>query len=160
MLMTITVMNPSRPRFKIRKHKMDNQQILFGNLWIAALGDSKVFVPKVFEVVITTSVISNNQCAWHNRFLNEAAKRLRASVRRNGEPDTSGVPSAPALLMVFAPGLLCRTSSVPVTRTLSWTPRPLPHVRPSTAGCPSDVRKSVEESPDSSPADGQGCNPE
>jgi len=97
MLMTNTVMNPSQPSFKVREHKMDNRQILFGNLRIAALGDGKVLVPTVFEVVITIPVIGNNQCAWLNRLLNEAAKRLRAPVRRNGEPDTSGVPSAPAL---------------------------------------------------------------
>ena len=73
MLMTNTVMNPSQPSFKVRKHKMDNRQILFGNLWIAALGDGKVFVTKVSEVVITTPIIGNNQCAWLNRLLNEAA---------------------------------------------------------------------------------------
>jgi len=97
MLMTNTVMNPSQPSFKVREHKMDNRQILFGNLRIAALGDGKVLVSTVFEVVITTPVIGNNQCAWLNRLRNEAAKRVRAPVRRNGEPDTSGVTSAPAL---------------------------------------------------------------
>jgi hypothetical protein len=45
MLMTNTVMNPSQPSFKVRKHKMDNRHILFGNLRIAALGDGKVLVP-------------------------------------------------------------------------------------------------------------------
>jgi len=84
MLITSTVMNPSQPRFKVREHEMDNRQILFGNLWIAALGDGKVFVPKIFGVVITSPVIGNNQCAWLNRLLNEAAKRIRAPVRRNG----------------------------------------------------------------------------
>ena len=91
------MMNPAQPGLEVREDEMNDRHELFGNLRIAALGDGKVLVPTVFEVVITTPVIGNNQCAWLNRFLNETAKRLRASVRRNGEPDPSGVPTVPAL---------------------------------------------------------------
>ena len=78
MLMTNTMMNPTQPSFKVREHKMDNRQVLFGNLRIAALGDGKVLVPTVFKVVITIPVIGKNQCAWLNRLLNETTKRLRS----------------------------------------------------------------------------------
>jgi hypothetical protein len=60
MLMTNTVMNPSQPSFKVREHQMDNLQILFGNLRIAALGDGKVLLPTVFEVVICICIGRNH----------------------------------------------------------------------------------------------------
>ena len=116
--MTNTVMNPSQPRFKVQEHEMDNRQILFGNLWIAALGDVKVFVPKVFEVVITpqSSVIISvpGLTDFSTKPQSDFALRSGATASL-----TRQAYRPPLRLMVFAPGLRCRTSTAPVTRTLS-----------------------------------------
>ena len=72
--------------------------LLFDNLWIAAFGDGEVIVATLGEAGISTPVISDDLCAWHNRSLNEDAKQLRVTVRDNGEPDTTGLPPAFALV--------------------------------------------------------------
>ena len=45
MLMADTVMDAVEPRFQIGKDEMDDRQIVLGNLWVAALGNGKVFIP-------------------------------------------------------------------------------------------------------------------
>ena len=70
----------------------------FGNLGIATGGDGEVIVATLGEASLTTPVISDDFCAGPNRSLNEVAKRLRATGRANGEPDTTGV--SPTLALV------------------------------------------------------------
>ena len=45
MLMADTVMDADEPRFQIGEDEMDDRQIVLGNLWVAALGNGKVFIP-------------------------------------------------------------------------------------------------------------------
>ena len=98
MLMTDAMMGSCKPCFQISENEVDDRQILFGNLGSAAFGDGEVIVATLGEAGIPTPVISDDLCAGRNRSLNEAAKRLRATVRDNGEPDTTGVPPALALV--------------------------------------------------------------
>jgi hypothetical protein len=90
--MADTMVRSHQPRLQISKDEVNNRQILVGDLRIAASGDSKVVVSSFGEVSVATPVISDNLCAGHNRTLNEAAKRLCATVRDNGETNTTGIP--------------------------------------------------------------------
>ena len=98
MLMTDAMMGSRKPGLQISENEVDDRQILFGNLGIAAFGDGEVIVATLGEAGIPTPVISDDLCAGRNRSLNEAAKRLRATVRDNGESDTTGI--SPALALV------------------------------------------------------------
>jgi hypothetical protein len=98
MLMTDAMVGSHKPCLQISEDEVDDRQILFGNLGIATGGDGEVIVATLGEASITTPVISDDFCAGPNRSLNEVAKRLRATVRDNGEPDTTGV--SPTLALV------------------------------------------------------------
>ena len=87
-----------QPGFQIRENEVNDRPILFGNLGIAAFGDCEVIVSTLGEAGITTPVISHDLCARRNRSLNEAATRLSATIRYNGEPNTTGVPPTLALV--------------------------------------------------------------
>jgi hypothetical protein len=131
MVMTDAMVGSRKPCLQMSEDEVDARQLLFGNLGIAAFGDGEVIVATRGEAGITTPVISDDLCAGRNRSLTAAAKRLRATVRDNGEPDTPGIP--PALALVErVPGVRWRISTAVATRTLSWTPRPFPRVRPPT----------------------------
>ncbi len=45
MLMADTVTDAVDPRFQIGEDEMDDRQIVLRNLWVAALGNGKVFIP-------------------------------------------------------------------------------------------------------------------
>jgi len=90
--MTDTMVSSHQPGLQICEDEVNDRQILVGDLGIAAFGYSKVVVASFGEASVTTPVIGDNLCAGRNRALNEAAKRLCATVRHNGEPDTTGVP--------------------------------------------------------------------
>jgi len=98
MLMTDTMVDAVEPSLQVSEDEVDDRQILFGNLRVAALGDGEVVVAPFGEAGVTIPVISDDHCSGRNRSLNESAKRLCATVRHNGEPDTTGVP--PALSLV------------------------------------------------------------
>ena len=98
MLMTDAMVGSRKPCLQISEDEVDDRQMLFGNMGIAAFGDGDVIVATLGEAGISTPVISDDLCAGRNRSLNKAAKRLRATVRDNGEPDTTGVPPALALV--------------------------------------------------------------
>ena len=61
MLMADTVMDTDEPRFQIGEDEMDDRQIVLGNLWVAALGNGKVFVPTLAEGGISTPIVSDAQ---------------------------------------------------------------------------------------------------
>ena len=74
---------------------MDDRQILLSNLRVTALGDGKVLVPALGEVGIAAPVISNDHRLWHNRSLNEATKRLCATIWwSDGESDSPRISDA------------------------------------------------------------------
>src|SRR5713101_738652 len=98
MLMTDAMVSSHQPSLQIRVDEVDDREILFGNLGITTFGDGEMIVATLGKAGVTTPVISDNLCAERNRSLNEAAKRLRATVSDNGEPDTTGVPPALALV--------------------------------------------------------------
>ena len=98
MLVTNAMVGSHKPCLQMSEDEVDDRQILFGNLGIAAFGDGRMSVATLGEFGITTPVIRDDFCAGRNRSLNETAKRLRATVRDNGEPDTTGVPPALALV--------------------------------------------------------------
>ena len=98
MLMTDAMVDAVEPSLQVGEDEVDDRQILFGNLRVAALGDGEVIVAPLAEAGVTIPVVRDDRCAGRNRSLNETAKRLCASVRHDGEPDTTGV--APALALV------------------------------------------------------------
>ena len=56
MPMADTVMDADEPRFQIGENEMDDRQIVLGNLWVAALGNGKVFIPALAEAGISTPI--------------------------------------------------------------------------------------------------------
>ena len=94
MLMADTVMDADEPRFQIGEDEMDDRQIVLGNLWVAALGNGKVFIPALAELAyplqssVTVSVLGSNG-AFH-----EPTKRVGAPIGYYGEPDTTGIASS------------------------------------------------------------------
>jgi hypothetical protein len=87
----IPVMGAVQPRFQVCEDEMDDWQILLGDLRIAAFGDGEVFVAALGEARVAAPVVSDERRARHNGTLDEAAERLRASVRHDGEPNTPGI---------------------------------------------------------------------
>ena len=102
MLMTDAVMSPHQPSLQIREDEVDDRQILVGNPRVTALGDGEVLVPALSEIGVAGPVVGNDHGVWRNRSLNEAAKRLRATVRHDGEPDSPRIPFAFALVELGA----------------------------------------------------------
>lgn len=98
MLMTNPVMSSSQPGFEVGEHQMDNRQIFFGNLRVAALGDSNMLEPTFLEFAVAAPVISNNRRTLLDRSLHKAAQRCCAAIRRHGKPDATGVTPVPALV--------------------------------------------------------------
>ena len=106
MLMADTVMDADEPRFQIGEDEMDDRQIVLGNLWVAALGNGKVFIPALAEAGISTPIVSDGQRPRSNGALHEPTKRVGAPIGYYGEPDTPGIALRP-----FA----CPVSRFPMT---------------------------------------------
>jgi hypothetical protein len=75
----------------------DGQEGL-GNLHVATFGNGGMKILSLFKRRVTAPVIGNDGGAWRNDALNEATQRFGASVWHHREPNTSGVPSSPALV--------------------------------------------------------------
>ena len=99
MLMADTVMDADEPRFQIGEDEMDDRQIVLGNLWVAALGNGKVFIPALAEAGISTPIVSDGQRPRSNGALHEPAKRVGAPIGYYGEPDTPGIASVLSLVL-------------------------------------------------------------
>ena len=97
MLMADTVMDADEPRFQIGEDEMDDRQIVLGNLWVAALGNGKVFIPALAEAGISTPIVSDGQRPRSNGALHEPTKRVGAP--NYGEPDTPGIASVLSLVL-------------------------------------------------------------
>src|ERR1700687_3973039 len=80
-----------QPRFQVCEDEMDNWQILLGDLRIAPFSDGEVFVAALGEAGVAAPVVGDERRARHNGTLDEAAERLRASVRHDGEPNPPGI---------------------------------------------------------------------
>ena len=133
MLMADTVMDADEPRFQIGEDEMDDRQIVLGNLWVAALGNGKVFIPALAEAGISTPIVSDGQRPRSNGALHEPTKRVGAPIGYYGEPDTPGIASVLSLVL--------RGSRFPMTNldgtsdeNLVVDSRPSPRV-PSTNPC-------------------------
>lgn len=92
------VMSTAEPGFKVREHQMDNRQVFFGNLWVAALGDGQMLESALFEFAVAAPIIRNNRHPLIYRVFHEAAQRFCATIRHHGKPDATGVASVPALV--------------------------------------------------------------
>ena len=99
MLMADTVMDADEPRFQIGEDEMDDRQIVLGNLWVAALGNGKVFIPALAEAGISTPIVSDGQRPRSNGALHEPTKRVGAPIGYYGEPDTPGIASVLSLVL-------------------------------------------------------------
>lgn len=99
MLAADTVMDAVDPRFQIGEDQMDDRQKVFGNLWVATLGNGKVFIPPLAEAGISAPIVSDGQRPRSDGALNEPTKRVGAPVRHDGEPNTPGI--APVLSFVL-----------------------------------------------------------
>ena len=116
MLVAHAVMNAAQPRLQVGEGEMNDRQILLDDLGVASLGDGEVFVAPLGEAGVTGPIVGDDWGAHSNGALDKTAERFRAAVWRNSEPDTSGVTTA---LPLVVPGLRCRTSTAPATRSLS-----------------------------------------
>ena len=99
MLMADTVMDADEPRFQTGEDEMDDRQIVLGNLWVAALGNGKVFIPALAEAGISTPIVSDGQRPRSNGALHEPTKRVGAPIGYYGEPDTPGIASVLSLVL-------------------------------------------------------------
>ena len=99
MLMADTVMDADEPRFQIGEDEMDDRQIVLGNLWVAALGNGKVFIPALAEAGISTPIVSDGQRPRSNGALHEPTKQVGAPIGYYGEPDTPGIASVLSLVL-------------------------------------------------------------
>ena len=92
-------MDADEPRFQIGEDEMDDRQIVLGNLWVAALGNGKVFIPALAEAGISTPIVSDGQRPRSNGALHEPTKRVGAPIGYYGEPDTPGIASVLSLVL-------------------------------------------------------------
>ena len=66
---------------QIGEDEMVDRQIVLGNLWVAALGNGKVFIPALAEAGISTPIVSDGQRPRSNGALHEPTKQ---SALRSG----------------------------------------------------------------------------
>ena len=100
MLMADTVMDADEPRFQIGEDEMDDRQIVLGNLWVAALGNGKVFIPALAEAGISTPIVSDGSASSEQRRSPRTHKASRRSDRvLRQEPDTPGIASVLSLVL-------------------------------------------------------------
>ena len=101
-LVTDPVMDAVQPRFQVCEDEMDDWQILLGDLRIAPFSDGEVFVAALGEAGVAAPVVGDERRARHNGALNEAAERLRAAVRHDGEPNPPGIATTLPLVELGA----------------------------------------------------------
>lgn len=77
---------------------MNDGQEGLGNLHVAAFRNGGMKIPSTFKGCISAPVVGNDARARRNGSLDEATQRFCTSVWRHREPNTSGVPSSPALV--------------------------------------------------------------
>jgi hypothetical protein len=118
-------MGADQPGFQVGEDQMDDWQILLGHLRIAPFSDGDVFVATLGKAGVAAPVVGDERRARHNGALDEAAERLRAAVRHDGEPNPPGIATT-------LPPIEFGARLALATRTLSCTPRPLPRVWPPT----------------------------
>jgi hypothetical protein len=107
MLRADAVMDAAQPGFEIGEREVHDGQKGFGDLHIATFRDSGVQIVALGKASVAAPVVGDNGGAWRHGAFDEAAQRLGASVRHQGEPDTTGVP--PTLPLVEAAGMLALT---------------------------------------------------
>ena len=78
---------------------MDDRQIVLGNLWVAALGNGKVFIPALAEAGISTPIVSDGQRPRTTALSTNPTKRVGAPIGYYGEPDTPGIASVLSLVL-------------------------------------------------------------
>ena len=101
-LVTDPVMDAVQPRFQVCEDEMDDWQILLGDLRIAPFSDGAVFVAALGKAGVAAPVVGDERRARHNGALNEAAERLRAAVRHDGEPNPPGIATTLPLVELGA----------------------------------------------------------
>ena len=101
-LVTDPVMDAVQPRFQVGEDEMDDWQILLGDLRIAPFSDGEVFVAALGEAGVAAPVVGDERRARHNGALDEAAERLRAAVRHDGEPNPPGIATTLPLVELGA----------------------------------------------------------
>ena len=132
-LVTDPVMDAVQPRFQVCEDEMDDRQILLGDLRIAPFSDGEVFVAALGKAGVAAPVVGDERRARHNGALNEAAERLRAAVRHDGQPNPPGIATtlplvelgarAPAsLLQVGGAGRVVGKKSLELWERL-WEPK-------------------------------------
>ena len=99
---TDPVMDAVQPRFQVCEDEMDDWQILLGDLRIAPFSDGEVFVAALGKAGVAAPVVGDERRARHNGALNEAAERLRAAVRHDGEPNPPGIATTLPLVELGA----------------------------------------------------------
>ena len=123
-----TVMDAAQPCLEIGEHEVNDRQEGLGNLHIAPLRDGGMAIAALAQLRITAPVVGDDGGARCNGTLDESAQRLGTAIRCNGEANASCV--APGSAFVATPLLLALADFNGATSTMSWTPRPLPRVRP------------------------------
>ena len=99
MLGADSVMGAVEPGFQVTEDEVDNRQELFCDLGVAAFGNGVMIVAELSEATITAPVIADDQCARHDRALDEPAQRVGATVGHDGQPDPPGVTTMLALIL-------------------------------------------------------------
>ena len=93
------VMRSRQPGLEIGEDEMADGQELLGDFRVAAFSDGAMIVAALAQVCVAAPIVRDDQRPLRHGALDEAAKRLRASVGGDGEPNAPGV--APVLARVL-----------------------------------------------------------
>lgn len=104
MLRADTVMDAAQLGLEIGEHEVNDRREGLGNLQVAPLRDGGVGIAALAQLGVTTPVVSDDDHPGSDIALDEVTERTGASVRNQGESNTTGV--SPGLPLVEAAGTL------------------------------------------------------
>src|SRR5579862_406189 len=96
------VMRALQPSFEIAENQVDDGQVFFGDLRIAALSHRKVLVAELAKVVVAAPCVRNHYRARRDGLLYKGQQRLSAARWRDFQAQPPGIASAaPCGLVAF-----------------------------------------------------------
>ena len=108
MLRADTVVDATQPGLEIGEHEVNDRQEGLGNLHVAPLRDGAMGVAALAQLCVTTPVVGDDGGTGSYVAFDEVTERPGATVRNQGESNTTGV--SPGLALVQAAGTLALTN--------------------------------------------------
>ena len=89
-----SMVRPLQPSLEVAENKVNDRQVFFGNLRIAALDYGQVLIAPRAERVVGRSRIGHDNCANRYSGLDKAAQSLLGAIRNNLNAKPPGVSTA------------------------------------------------------------------